>query len=288
VKTGFILSLIAVAGVAFTGCTPHGGTGAAEKIEIDMGTVTQDLQRISQARILLGHQSVGRNILAGLDQLASDAGIPVRVIEVNGAPPDDAPGLFHSNVGQNRDPDSKCEVFGQLLTGFDQPKYDVAAMKFCYVDLGRDTPTEVGAMLDRYQRLVDDLRTQRPDVQLMHITMPLKSDMPGRKTTVKRMLGMSMPNDADNVLRNAFNDQLRERYAGEPIFDLAAVESTLPNGTRSGFKHDSKLIFTLAAEYTNDGGHLVGASQRLAAAAFVRALAQTLQSAPQSVVGNHE
>src|SRR5690606_12907065 len=147
----------------------------------------------------------------------------------NGAPPDDLPGIFHSNIGTNGDPDSKCEIFDQLLTSYGRPAYDIAAMKFCYVDLGQSTASEVSSMLERYDRVVDRIKEERPDVQLLHITMPLESDMPGKKTKLKRLLGMSMPNDAANILRNEFNSALRERYAGSPMFDLAAVESTQPD-----------------------------------------------------------
>jgi hypothetical protein len=263
------------------GCVPpHGSSGAAEKIVIDMNQVSQDLEALANARILLGHQSVGRNMLDGLASLAAEAGVALRIVEIDGTPPDDGPGLFHSHIGKNGDPDSKCEVFGHLLTAFSEVKYDIAAMKFCYVDLGRDTPLETQAMLSRYEKLVDDVKTKRPDVKILHVTMPLMSDLPGRRTTLKRMLGLSMPNDADNILRNAFNDALRARYADEPFFDLAAVESTLPDGSRSGFKHKGKFIYTLAAEYTNDGGHLILPAQRLAAAAFIRAVVRALDTPP--------
>ncbi len=245
---------------------------------MDIKSVAEDLRIVSKARILFGHQSVGRNILAGLASLSEEAGVPLRIIEVTGASPDITPGVFHSNVGTNGDPDSKCEMFGQLLMALGEPQYDVAMMKFCYVDLGRDTPLEVAAMIDRYVRLIDTIQAKRSDVQLVHVTMPLRADPPGRRTMVKRFIGMSLPGDADNVLRNAFNDALRARYAGEPLFDLAAVESTLPDGSRASFKHGGEKIYTLADRYTYDGGHLNEQAQRLSAIAFIRTLADTLGS----------
>jgi lysophospholipase L1-like esterase len=58
---------------------------------------------------------------------------------------------------------------------------------------------------------------------------------------------------------------LREKYAGEPLFDLAKVESTRPNGSRSFFHDGANVVYTLAPELTDDGGHL-NATGRLAAA----------------------
>lgn len=282
---GIGLLTIVAAAFAVTACGRQNSNVNEQEFEIDMEPVVQDLRALSNARILLGHQSVGRNILTGLASLADEADVPLRIVEVTGAPSDAAPGVFHSNIGKNGDPDSKCEMFGQLLTGFGRPEYDIAMMKFCYVDLGRDTPLEVEAMIDRYARLVDTIRTERPDVQLVHVTMPLRSDPPGKKTMLKRFLGMSLPGDDDNVLRNAFNDALRTRYANEPLFDLAVLESTLPDGSRTSFEHEGESVYTLADRYTNDGGHLNEQAQRLAAIAFVRALVETLEtSAPEQKV----
>ena len=246
------------------------------RYEVENEIPVASLRVLSKARILFGHQSVGRNILAGLAGLSDEAGITLRIIEITGAPPA-GPGLFHSNIGSNGNPDSKCEMFAELLTAHGEPSYDLALMKFCYVDLRRDSSLNATAMIDGYSRLVDRIREERPDVRLVHVTVPLRADPPGKSTAVKRFLGMSTVEDSGNVLRNAFNDTLRERYAGEPLFDLAAVESTLPDGTRSAFEHKGKTIYTLAGLYTEDRGHLNEKARRRAAVAFARVLAAAVR-----------
>lgn len=280
---------VTVAALSIAGCGKQGQDAAGEQanvnveeISVQNETLVADLRALSEARILFGHQSVGRNILAGLAELSEENGVPLRVLEITGAPPE-GPGLFHSNIGSNGDPDSKCEMFAELLTAFGEPHYDLAMLKFCYVDLGRDTPLEVAAMLDRYSRLVEKIATERPDVRLVHVTVPLRATPRGKKTALKRFLGMSTAEDADNVLRNAFNDALRERYADEPLFDLAAMESTLPDGSRSGFEHDGKMIYTLANGYTYDRGHLNEQARKRAAAVFVAVLADALESRPDAL-----
>lgn len=235
------------------------------------------LSTLSGARIFFGHQSVGRDILSGLAQVAEAAGVPLRILEVRDAPPD-GPGVFHSKIGKNRDPDSKCRDFAELLTSGRNPVYDLAMMKFCYVDLKRNTPLDVGGMIDRYSRLVETIRAERPDVPLMHITLPLRATPPGRITTVQRLFGLSTSEDADNILRNAYNAALREKYNGEPMFDLAAVESTLPDGTRSAFEQHGKTFYTLDSSYTEDRGHLNEVARRWAAIAFVGSLTTALRA----------
>jgi lysophospholipase L1-like esterase len=139
----------------------------------------------------------------------------------------------------------------------------------------------VEKMLDRYARMVQELREHRPDVQLVHATVPLRADPPGWKTTVKRLIGRATDEDGANVLRNQFNAGLRQRFAREPIFDLAAAESTLADGSRSSFTQDGRTIYTLEPRYTTDGGHLNEEGQRWVAAQFLRAVAQALRPRTQ-------
>lgn len=275
-RSVFLLAWAGV-GAVLAGCSAP----PREVASVNIAEVKQDLETVSAARILLGHQSVGRDILAGVQDLAAQAGVALRIEKINGLPPDAEPGLFHSEIGRNGDPDSKCEVFGQLLNRPERPLYDLAMMKFCYADLGRDPSIEAAGMLDRYSTLVRNLREQRPDVRLVHISLPLKADPPGSKTRLKRLLGWDTSEDAPNALRNTFNEGLRARFSSEPFFDLAALQSTHADGTRSAFSADGRTVYSLAREYTHDGGHLNEQGRRLAAAEFLRTLASALQSPAQ-------
>lgn len=282
-RHGLLWVLVATLVLILAGCGQHDGKTAmreASGSSEDMESVIENLRTIAKARVLFGHQSVGRNILAGLEALSEEAGVPLRILEITGVPPN-GPGILHAYIGQNGDPESKIEMFVRLLTASGKPGYDIAMMKFCYTDLGRDTPLDVAEMIDRYSRMVNNIRVMRPKARLVHITIPLRAEPPGMKTAAKHFVdffGLTTGGIADNILRNAFNDALRAKYSGEAIFDLAAVESTLPDGTRSAFKHDGEVIYTLANAYTEDGGHLNEVAQRIAAIAFVRTLASTLEA----------
>jgi hypothetical protein len=269
------LFAVAALAMSLTGCSPD--AHVAQPQAVDMSAVRADLESLARARILMGHQSVGRNVIAGLAELSQELQVPLRIIVIDGVPPDSGPGFFHSEIGKNGDPAGKCEIFGQLLNRPERPAYDLAMMKFCYADLREGTPLSADDMLGRYSKLVDSLLAQRPDVKLVHITLPLKAQPRGRTTAMKRFLGMGTAEDSDNVLRNAFNAGLRERFAGKPLFDLATVESTRPDGSRSAFTADGKIEYMLAAEYTEDGGHLNELGRRRAAIEFVRALAAALR-----------
>ena len=60
-----------------------------------------------------------------------------------------------------------------------------------------------------------------------------------------------------NATRARFNELLVETYSGvDPIFDIARIESSRPDGTRfHEMRGDTKVYATLP-EYTDDGGHL--------------------------------
>jgi len=109
----------------------------------------------------------------------------------------------------------------------------------------------------------------------VHVTAPLTRLESGPRFLVKRLLGKPTTRDA-NARRNRFNAMLREEYAGEPMFDLAKVESTRPNGSRSFFNDGADVVYTLAPELTDDGGHLNAAGRRAAAEEFAAVIGRVV------------
>jgi hypothetical protein len=237
----------------------------------------RDLETISRARILFGHQSVGRNLLAGLEDLCKSIGVPLRILEIKDAPPDELPGLFHAGIGRNGDPLSKWEHFVRLLDEPSRPSYDIAMMKLCYVDLTHRSAWTANELLEPYARAIHQAQVRRPDTRIAHVTMPLRVQVRSPKLRLKRWLGMAVREDEDNVLRNEFNAGLRTRFADQPIFDLAAIEATRDHKSDSGFFRDQRFVYTLAPEYSSDGGHLNAQGQRQAAIGFVYTLASILR-----------
>lgn len=233
-------------------------------------------QRLKTRRIFFGHQSVGGNLLDGVRQvIASNPQIGLRVVEADRLSDVPGPALVHRAIGRNYDPASKNAAFMAVLDSTTSA-LDVALYKFCYVDIGADTDPDV--LFASYVHTIDEVQMRHPTVAIVHVTLPLMSATPpGRaKALVRRALGRPPISEVEyNVKRNRYNTLLRARYAGRaPVFDLARIESTRSDGSRSYFVRGSDTVYTLAPEWTTDGGHLNATAQRLAAEQFLIVLAR--------------
>jgi hypothetical protein len=241
-----------------------------------IGDVTSaEWERLARRKIFFGHQSVGGNIIDGVRLVvAANPQIRLRVIEAASPSEVDGPALVHTAIGRNYDPASKSAAFTAALDGADGP--DVAMYKFCYVDVGAETDPD--ALFASYVRTIDQVQAKHPALVIVHVTLPLTAATPpGRiKALVKRALGRSPTAEVENnVKRNRYNALLRARYGGHaPIFDLARIESTRADGSRSYFMRGSDTVYTLAPELTTDGGHLNASAERLAAEQFLVLLAR--------------
>jgi hypothetical protein len=221
-------------------------------------------------RIWFGHQSVGGNILDGLRELGAGTSAPLHIVGSRTAT-DARPALYEFHIGENGRPETKMADFAAALAPLGDTASGVALFKYCFLDI---TPgTNVDALFAQHRATVRALQAQHPHLTFVHVTAPLTRDETGPKRLLKQLLGKPTTRDA-NRRRNAFNAMLRREFASEPIFDLARVESTRPDGARAAFTAGGDSVFTLAPEYTDDGGHLNAAGRRAAAAELVATLAR--------------
>jgi hypothetical protein len=213
-------------------------------------------EKFAEKRIYFGHQSVGYNIIDGIQDLVTENHqIKLKIVE--GADPKDLifPALAHSKVGKNSDPNSKVTEFTRLMDAGLGEKMDIAFLKLCYLDV--TAPTDVAAVFAGYKENFSNLKKKYPRTTFIHMTVPLTTLQMGIKAWVKQMIGRSIDGYDDNKKREQFNEKIRKEYAGkEPVFDLAMIESTKPGGSRSSFKHGDQIYYSLVPEYTYDGGHL--------------------------------
>jgi hypothetical protein len=227
--------------------------------------------RLAQRTVFFGHQSVGRNIMQGVEELmTAQPRIKLRVVRSPRPFTVGGPAFVHFDIGQNYDPASKDTAFAAAL---DAPSADssgaIAMYKYCFVDVGPNTNAD--SLFAEYVRSTDAVRAKHPGITIVHVTLPLYSTQPAPKfkALVKRMLGRGeSPEVENNVKRNRFNTLLRQKYAsqaGEPIFDIADIESIRPDGRRSAFVLDGQTVYTLAPELTTDGGHLNALGRKAAA-----------------------
>jgi hypothetical protein len=224
-------------------------------------------------RIFFAHQSVGENIMTGVREVI-DGGAGPRMTVVESSDPRRFAGpLFgHTRVGANDDPAGKLRHFKSLLESGIGDSVDIAMVKLCFVDI---TPeTDVARLCDEYCSIMDSLRVRFPRVVFVVLTVPLQQRNTGMSGMVRSLLG-KRGNELGNVKRCEFNRMLIERCGTHmPVCDLAAVESTRPDGTRESFVSNGKRYPALAGEYTDDGGHLNRRGSVAAAKALMAVLAR--------------
>jgi lysophospholipase L1-like esterase len=175
-------------------------------------------------------------------------------------------------VGRNGEPNVKIDDFARYVDEAGNGP-DIAFFKFCYADANADT--DVRAVFDHYRQVLSDLETRHPRTMFIHVTMALTTVQTGWRVPLKRLLGRSIDGYADNARRNQYNDLLRAEYAGKASFiDLAAIESTYPDGSRMSFSQDGETYYSLAPANTSDGGHLSGRGRRAVAEQLLALLAE--------------
>lgn len=229
-----------------------------------------ELETAARRTVLFGHQSVGSDVLDGLRDLTAQEGVPLRILEVQSAQ-GLAPGTCaHVLVAENGDPLRKLRSFERAL-GEGPAPVDVALVKFCFVDLlaGGDPR----GLFERYQAELRALSARHPRTTFLRATVPLTSIPTGPKAFVKRLLGRDR-NREDNARREEFNDLVRAAWQGpEPLFDLARLESTRPDGGLETCEVGGRQVPVLVPAYTHDGGHLNELGRRRVARELVRLIA---------------
>ena len=202
------------------------------------------------------------------DVLKENPQIKLNIMETSDPKDFNAPVFAHSPVGKNMDPISKCDAFAEYMTKGLGQKADVAFFKFCYIDILH--ATDVNKVFIGYKESIERARKSSPSATIIHITTPLRVVQTGPRVWVKKIIGRPIGGYDDNVKREQFNDLLRKEYSGkEPIFDLAGIESTSPDGSRVTFEKDGNIYPALVAAYTYDGGHLNELGRKVVAEQFL-------------------
>lgn len=213
-------------------------------------------EKLSQKKIYFGHQSVGFNIIDGLkDLMQENPQIKLNIVETSNPADFDVPLFAHARVGKNTDPKSKSDAFADFMQKGIGNKADIVFLKFCYVDVMAGT--DVHKVFTEYMNTMSRLKKIYPKTNFIHVTAPLTTRQTGIKARIKKLIGRPVGGYDDNIKRNEFNELLIKEYDGkEPVFDLAKVESTFPDGTQATFSKDGMTYYSMVPDYTYDGGHL--------------------------------
>lgn len=255
---------------------------ASEEGNLGFDAVVKDKWvALNTKKIFFGHHSVGYNILDGVSKIINDRkDIDLNIVKLES--PDDLSReeqgyLSHGKVGENFDPKSKINDFVKWMDGSIGENVDIAFMKFCFVDIG--SQTEINTLFEDYKKTYEYLTEKYPKVKIVHLTVPLVSEKTGLSKYKHQLKGVikSIINKNEfyeNKQKFLFNQMIRNEYKSKsPIFDIAAIESTYPDGHRSTFKYDDRNIESMVSEYTDDGGHLSPMGKEVVGKAFLAFLA---------------
>jgi hypothetical protein len=175
-------------------------------------------------------------------------------------------------VGRNYYPVEKLDEFVAIAARGLGAGGGIGMVKLCFEDVGRTTNAD--SLFAEYRRRMAELRRRHPDLTVVHVTMPLTEVENWKGYLAKKLRGQPLEVEA-NAVRNRYNALLRQAYAGvEPVFDLARLESTLPDGRRTFARRGRDTVYVLAPQYTHDGGHLNPAARRMVAEQLLIMLAR--------------
>jgi hypothetical protein len=232
---------------------------------------------IGSRTVYFGHQSVGSGVVAGVERLSEEHALPLRVVQTREPAAVTGPAFIHFLAGQNRDYASKNAAMLRLLESRTRAQRPVVLLKYCYVDI--NSPADPATMFEAYRDTLETIQFEHPDVTVVHATVPLTTVESAFKAGAGQLFGRPTRREAA-VARHRYNELVRAEFAGtEPIFDLAKVEATQPDGMVAGFTAGGCTIETLAPNNTYDGGHLNARCQRAAATALLDLLSDVIEAA---------
>jgi hypothetical protein len=194
----FFVAVVCLAMGLLGGC----GRSTMKDMNIDLSALNnvsqQKWDELNGRRIFFGHQSVGFNLVEGLNAVMQEVPqIKLNILETRATGDFNKPVFGHTRIGKNRFPLQKCDDFRSVMIDGMGNTVDIAFFKFCYVDVTRGT--DVKAIFDYYVETMKKLEISFPKVRFVHFTVPLTADGTDIKTKIKKMLGLRIENDADNV-----------------------------------------------------------------------------------------
>lgn len=281
-RAELIWVVAALTGVAACGGDVRQTNATGERLPSLEDVSAAQWAALAERRIFFGHQSVGRNIMDGVaDVLAAHPEIRLTVVDSKAL--GGASGFYHANVGRNEYPLEKADELVRVVDQAFVGDSGIAMVKFCYVDVRGNTNAQT--LLDQYRQRMESLRARHPKLTIVHFTMPLTMAENWKGALMNRLRGQPSERDR-NAVRARYNALLLAHYGGkEPVFDIARLESTRPDGSRNFFLRGADTVYAMVPEYTNDGGHLNASARRMVAEQLLVFLARLAPAAPVTAAG---
>jgi len=264
-----VVGLITAAGIYAQSQSRAAGVGAPFQIP----TATDDeLVSVARSKVFFAHQSVGFNILDGIGRLYAVRSLEAPSIQEGLTV---APGITHVAIGENGDPLGKIRQFDEAIRGGVGDDVDVAILKLCYIDI--NDGSDVDAIFAAYRDTLAGLQRDYPDVTFIAATDPVTAERrPDQK--IRALLGRQDGLGPEhNQARFRLNTLLRQEYGPSGrLFDIAAVQSTRPDGQRVMGGDAESRYEAMYRGYAADPGHLNETGSTVMAEAMVATIAGAL------------
>jgi len=272
------LGLFAAAVFMFTGC--RNKTYEPELFYVSQGDGTKEVSamvgQLADKKIYFGHQSVGQNIIDGLEQWEDLSGAGLSMGESRDFSSLPETTFVHFRVGANQDPHGKIDDFAGLIEQIPEEEHAAAFFKFCYADFHEDT--NVDDLFAYYSEKMLYLKEAHPNVTFLAATVPAMAVQKGWRGIAKKLLGRAPYGYLQNIRLNEFNQKLLSEFEGVmPVFDLAKIEVTRPDGSTETFRHKGEDFPSMPDYYASDFGHLNDFGARLVSYELLAFLSKELK-----------
>lgn len=222
---------------------------------LDLATYNLALSK----RTVFGHQSVGYQVLQGVNMWADEFGVPDPTLyDVESATlPSTGGFISHFYAGTNGDPFSKMNEFLDHLANGLADEVDIVVLKFCYADLRTGSGHTAQQMFDAYKAWVDEIESTYPALTIIYATEAI-------------VMGENS-DGSNNGVRQTFNNLVRAEYAASGrLWDVADIESTDPDGNKVLYGGIESLYSGYASP---DQRHIYGLGRTTVAAGFLQMIA---------------
>ena len=256
----FIYTLAAASAavlLVFTGCQKE--SVEDEQFYKMYGNVSQDvgtfLKQLAHQKVYFGHQSVGYNIIDGVQHWEDETGIDLSLESSRDFSSVPESSFVHFQVGVNKDPRGKIDDFVTLMDQIPEGEDAIAFFKFCFADFHEDT--DVDDLFDYFSEKMLYLKDKHPNISFLVTTVPAMAVQKGWRAIAKKILGRAPYGYLQNIRLSEFNQKVLEEFQGIlPVFDLAGIEVTRPDGSVETFTHKGSEHPCIPDYYTSDFGHL--------------------------------
>ncbi len=234
------------------------------------------LRELSGHKIYFGHQSVGYNIMSGIERWEQETGVRIDKVETRDFTDSTNAPFVHFRVGENGDPNSKIDDFVSQVESIPGDSTSAAFFKLCYVDITGSS--DVDALFEYYKEKMLYLKDNFTYCNIILVTVPMEGVQKGLRATAKKLLNRQVYGVLENIKRNEFNERLINEFSDVfPVFDLAGVETTLPDGSTETFKYKGGDYPCMPDFYRSDYGHLNDFGARIVAYNLMAFLAEELK-----------